>query len=103
MIEGSGTELPGCPKHMVYGPCGGVHADEACEIDDRRCPFTRVALARWDGPVATSAPRAGDVGGRGPLIVTDLRVRPYDRRSIADVTQRLSVHGDAVLVGEHGG
>ena len=103
VIERSGTELPGCPKHMVYGPCGGVRADESCEIDDRRCPFTSLALTRWDGPEATSAPRAGVVAGRRPLIVTDLRVRPYDRRSIAAVTQRLSVDGDAVLVGEHSG
>lgn len=103
VIEGSGTQLPGCPKHMVYGPCGGVRADEACEIDDRRCPFTRVPLARWAGPEAAPSGRAGDLAAGGPLIVTDLRVRPYDRRSIADVTQRLSVHGDAVLVGEHSG
>ena len=35
------------------------------------------------------------------MIVTDLRVRPYDRDSIEQVTARLSAGSDAVLIGEH--
>ena len=28
-----------CPKHMVYGPCGGVRADDGCEVPGLRCSF----------------------------------------------------------------
>jgi methylenetetrahydrofolate reductase (NADPH) len=29
-----------CPKHMRHGPCGGVHPDNLCEVDDTlSCPY----------------------------------------------------------------
>jgi methylenetetrahydrofolate reductase (NADPH) len=37
----------------------------------------------------------------GPIIVTDMRVRPFDRRSALDVAARLAPNADAVLIGEH--
>lgn len=57
-------------------------------------------------PAAPDAarPAAGWMGSasRGdPLIVTDLRVRPFDVSSARAVTARLAGVSDAVLVGEH--
>lgn len=102
-IEDSGAAEPGCPKRMVYGPCGGVRPGGGCEVDDRSCPFVDRDTVRWAGPQpSTPAPAFGAaLGVVGPVIVTDLRVRPFDGRSIASVTRRLSASADAVLVGEH--
>ena len=50
-IEAGAVERD-CPKHMVYGPCGGVRPDLRCELDDRRCPFVDRPLVRWAGPDA---------------------------------------------------
>src|ERR687890_602308 len=45
------TREPGCPKHMVFGPCGGVRADLSCEMATHRCPFTERPLApQWAEP-----------------------------------------------------
>jgi 5,10-methylenetetrahydrofolate reductase len=102
-IEDAGTSEPRCPKRMVYGPCGGVRDGGGCEVDDRRCPFVDRGTVRWAGPAAPAPvpSLAAALGVDGPVIVTDLRVRPFDVRSIASVTQRLSRSADAVLVGEH--
>jgi 5,10-methylenetetrahydrofolate reductase len=57
---------------------------------------------QWAGPRPSAAASfSGALGADGPVIVTDLRVRPFDARSIAAVTARLSASADAVLVGEH--
>ena len=109
VIEETGRPEPTCPKHMVYGPCGGVRVDERCEVDDRPCPFVHAPTVRWTGPppprsTATTTATIGEVLGRPPgepIIITDLRVRPFDRRSIEHVTATLSAASDAVLVGEH--
>lgn len=99
-IENSGTVVESCPKRMVYGPCGGVRAGGICEVDDRPCPFVDAALVRWTGPSVDGPARA--VPSRaGGLIVTDLRVRPFDRRSIGDVVARLRASSDLLLVGDH--
>jgi len=100
-LEVSGSPHPACPKHMVYGPCGGVRADGACELGDRPCPFVGAPLVRWTGPAAPAgtfpfAPADGSF-----LIITDLRVRPFDAASIAEVTAHLAPDSDALLVGEH--
>ena len=98
-----------CPKHMVYGPCGGVRPDGACELGDRACPFVDAPLVRWHA--SEVAPRAWPIESRSaavpaiptdrPFVITDLRTVPFDLDSIEAVTRRLSVFGDAVLIGEH--
>ena len=100
-IEDAGRPDPDCPKHMVYGPCGGVKNSGACEVDERPCPFVDRALRRWDGPIVESADTATQTPFGDPAIVIDLRVRPFDLDSIRDVTARLAGVCDAVLVGEH--
>jgi 5,10-methylenetetrahydrofolate reductase len=82
-----------------------VRIDESCEVDERRCPFLDGPVVRWDGP-ATDDPadafaRSARPAGGGPIIVIDLRVRPFDATSITAVTRRLSPNADLLLVGEH--
>jgi 5,10-methylenetetrahydrofolate reductase len=107
-IEGTEAVVgpdPGCPKHMIYGPCGGVREPDRCEIDDRRCPFVARELVAWrtPPPPGRAAPWLEPDGPRrdGPVILTDLRVRPYDLTSIAAVTHTLAADSDALLIGEH--
>lgn len=95
---------PGCPKRMVYGPCGGVRAGGGCEVADVPCPFA--ALTRpvpWDGPTATGgAPAGGAVADRAhPLVLSDLSVAPFDRDGLAEVVALMAGSCDAVLVGDH--
>lgn len=85
-----------CPKHMVFGPCGGVRADESCELDPAlRCPFVDRPLPIWPGVQPVSAPTVV------PRVMTDLRVRAYDAPGIGQVAAVLGAAADAVLIGEH--
>ncbi len=89
-----------CPKRMFYGPCGGVRAGGSCEVDDRACPFVDAPLVRWAGAdIVASAPALPQRADG--LIVTDLRVRPFDRRSTHDVVTLLRESSDLLLVGDH--
>lgn len=99
-VEELGAPDPACPKHMVFGPCGGVRADGACELGDRPCPFVDRPLRRWDGPLA-GAGHPAPAPAVGPEVIVDLRVRPYDLGSIREVTGVLAPISDALLVGEH--
>ncbi|MGY1805987.1 methylenetetrahydrofolate reductase C-terminal domain-containing protein [Blastococcus sp. SYSU D00669] len=96
---------PGCPKRMVFGPCGGVRDDGACEVAARPCVFAGTPLVRWaDGPRPVPPPRPGGLLERarhGPVVLADLTVRPYDRGSVRRVVGALTPAADAVLVGEH--
>ncbi len=114
---------PGCPKRMVYGPCGGVRTDLTCEMVPNRCPFTSRDPVTWrpdaglsgGRELAAEMARAGialsaRVAGGGsllttaatrPVVLTDFTVRPYDPASVAEVTRALAGSCDAVLVGEH--
>lgn len=83
----------GCPKRMVFGPCGGVRADGACEMAPRPCVFDDVV--RWPG--ATTPGEPVDV----PLVLTDFSAPPFDPDALSDVTRILASSCDAVLVGEH--
>src|SRR3954453_6271654 len=96
---------PGCPKRMVFGPCGGVRDDGACEVAAHRCVFAGPPLVRWAGePVPAPPPRPGGLLERArsrPVVLADLTVRPYDRGSVRRVVGLLAPAADAVLVGEH--
>jgi 5,10-methylenetetrahydrofolate reductase len=112
---------PGCPKRMVYGPCGGVRDDLSCEMGSFRCPFTERPPVEWlpepglsgGRQLAAEMSRAGialsAVGGGSllataasrPVVLTDFTVRPYDPASMAEVADALAGACDALLVGEH--
>jgi 5,10-methylenetetrahydrofolate reductase len=101
-IEDAGVVDVRCPKHMVYGPCGGVRPDGVCELGDRPCPFVDRPVVTWTGPIADAAdfPLAPRRDG-GPVIVTDMRVQPFVRRSVLEIAERLAPNTDALLIGEH--
>ena len=44
-----------CPKHMTFGPCGGVGADGSCEVADVPCSFLGVPTVRWRDRVGVAA------------------------------------------------
>lgn len=93
----------GCPKRMVLGPCGGVRADERCEVAEHRCVFLDGPLPGWPEapvePVGTSALLAA--ARRGPVVLTDLSTAPYDAESVRRVVEVLAPVSDALLAGEH--
>ncbi len=95
----------GCPKRMVYGPCGGVRDDLTCEVAPVPCPFTADRRpvpwpAALGHPPPPTAPLLDRVAA-GPVIVTDLPSRPFDRALLVETTEVLAPSCDALLVGEH--
>ncbi|HEX8304846.1 MAG TPA: methylenetetrahydrofolate reductase [Jatrophihabitans sp.] len=98
------TREPRCPKHMVFGPCGGVRPDLSCEMAAHRCPFTeRPTAPRWaEPPPERPAPSALLEALRThPVVVTDLTLPAYDAEAVARITAVLAGSCDALLVGEH--
>jgi methylenetetrahydrofolate reductase (NADPH) len=97
-----------CPKHMTYGPCGGVHPDGTCEIASLPCPFARGDLAAWQDaqPEMQTVTPAGqtflETMQRRPVIVTDLPTTPLSADSIRASADALVGFADAVLLGDHG-
>jgi 5,10-methylenetetrahydrofolate reductase len=118
-----------CPKHMEYGPCGGVDFDGTCEVGEFRCVFLDTPTVRWhgtpraDAPVepqsgdvyATAAaahresvePQAGAAAMRAllatrPIVVADFPARSLDRVSLADCAAALAGRVDATLAGDSG-
>ena len=89
---------PTCPKHMVFGPCGGVRPSGGCEVEPTRaCPFVSRPLPAWPSPPG-SGPRV-----TAPSILTDLHVRPRDATSLRAVARRLRGSCAGVLAGDHAG
>lgn len=88
-------EIPrgGCPKRMVYGPCGGTHPDRRCEMLPVPCVF--------DEPVAPVAETPGRPLASAPLVLSDFSTPPFDRVALARTSAILGPSCDAVLVGEH--
>jgi 5,10-methylenetetrahydrofolate reductase len=100
-----GAGHPGCPKRMVFGPCGGVRDDGRCELADHPCVFLDAPLPRWTVPAPPAPdPRPGSLLDRarnGPVVLTDLTVRPFDPASVGRVARVLAPVSDGLLVGEH--
>ena len=91
--------LPGCPKEMVYGPCGGVTVSGGCEVDDRRCPFVDLA-----SPITWQAGPAGavrDVVSARREVWVDLRPDPSMEWETREAVEVLAAAGAGVLIGEH--
>jgi methylenetetrahydrofolate reductase (NADPH) len=103
-LSGMEPEVPrlGCPKRMVFGPCGGVRDDERCEMAEHRCVFLDPPVMSWPvvstGPVA-DPPAEGDLAG--PVVLSDLSVAPFDPASVRRVVGVLGPVSDGLLVGEH--
>jgi methylenetetrahydrofolate reductase (NADPH) len=100
------ADLSTCPKAMTFGPCGGVRDDDSCELDARPCPFAGPGadVVRWEGePLAATYPGSTllAAAARGPVVLTDMTIPPYDPEGVAAVTETLAGSCDAVLVGEH--
>lgn len=99
----------GCPKRMVFGPCGGVRPDERCEMGDFRCVFTGpdAVLPPWQGPEGppgggpASAESLPAAGYRPPLVLTDLSVPPADAETLTATARLLAPTCDGLLVGDH--
>ena len=105
--------IDACPKHMEYGPCGGVGFDGSCEIDaTRRCAFLPRPTVPWAGVdravVPSPAPRtiAGEQTlaalGTRPWVVADLPARALSVPSIDACAAVLTGEVDAVLAGDAG-
>ncbi|MGI8456720.1 MAG: methylenetetrahydrofolate reductase C-terminal domain-containing protein [Propionibacteriaceae bacterium] len=86
---------PGCPKQMVYGPCGGVRVDGRCEMAERPCVFGDLAEAVPVGRVEGGPPTAV------PTVLTDLSTPPADAATLRSTAARLAPSCDAVLLGDH--
>jgi 5,10-methylenetetrahydrofolate reductase len=102
------TPLPraGCPKRMVYGPCGGVREDGACEMVAAACVFDGVALPDPSlGPALGPSPGPSSAELRPPVriptILTDLSAPPADAGALRATARVLAGSCDAVLVGDH--
>lgn len=95
---------PGCPKRMVFGPCGGVRDDGRCEVAEHPCVFLDAPVA-WPGPeVQPPTARPGgllDRAATGPVVLADLSVPPYDRTALRRVVDVLAPTADGLLIGEH--
>ncbi len=107
-----------CPKHMEYGPCGGVEFDGTCEVADFRCVFLETPTVRWHGVASDDAPGASDpvppppvsagatamreLMAARPIVVADFPARALDAESIAQCCGILAGSVDAVLAGDAG-
>jgi 5,10-methylenetetrahydrofolate reductase len=95
----------GCPKRMVFGPCGGVRQDERCEVAEHRCVFVDPPLVRWQGPPVAPPPPAADGllarAATGPVVLTDLSAPAFDAAAVRRVVAVLGPVSDALLLGEH--
>jgi len=107
-----------CPKHMEYGPCGGVEFDGSCEVADFRCVFLEMPTVRWHGvessvapgssdPVPEPSASAGALGMRElmstrAIVVADFPARALDAASLSECAGLLAGSVDAVLAGDAG-
>ncbi|KQU71074.1 methylenetetrahydrofolate reductase [Phycicoccus sp. Root101] len=102
----SQQRVPGCPKRMVYGPCGGVRVDGECEMIPHPCVFDRLAdlpdRLLGDGEaLAVDRLMTPSARWQPPLVLTDLSVPPADAATLRSTARLLAPSCDAVLVGDH--
>lgn len=102
----SQERVAGCPKRMVYGPCGGVRADGSCEMVAAPCVFDRLVelpAGFVGGPTAASDDHLQEASGGVvvPMILTDLSVPPCDAATLRSTARLLASSCDALLVGDH--
>jgi methylenetetrahydrofolate reductase (NADPH) len=96
----------GCPKRMVFGPCGGVRDDERCELAEHRCVFLDEPAVLWPHPPARQSSASSAVSflsgaAAGAVILSDLSVAPFDPVSVRRVVAVLAPVSDGLLAGEH--
>lgn len=106
------AESPACPKHMEFGPCGGVEFDGSCEVGAAvggpgRCVFLDTPVVRWQGssPAAADAPGAArmrETLAMRQIVVADFPARALDAGSLAECAEALRGTVDAVLAGDSG-
>ncbi|MGD9705809.1 MAG: methylenetetrahydrofolate reductase C-terminal domain-containing protein [Acidimicrobiia bacterium] len=96
--HGAGSNVEACPKSMHHGPCGGVHQDGGCEVDDRTCPFLREARM-MPTPRRPSVP----LELAPPVVLVDVRVPLAWTGDTSEFWSRTaaSLSGCWVLIGEH--
>jgi methylenetetrahydrofolate reductase (NADPH) len=97
--------LASCPKHMTYGPCGGVGLDGSCEVVPEPCVFLDEPVVAWTDPTAPAAlSPAGrtllDTAARRPLIISGMPAAPLSAASIEDCAELMRGTVDAVLAGD---
>lgn len=90
----------GCPKRMVFGPCGGVRAGGRCEVDEHQCPFVTLAAPRWTD-LAPPAPSLPALPGGRVFIVCDFRPSEPTLDSARLLARRYQGWSDAILLGDH--
>lgn len=106
-------ERAACPKHMIYGPCGGVEFDGSCEVTVQhggpgRCGFLDTPTVRWhDAAPAVATPASGGERMRALLatkqiVVADFPARALDAASLVECAAALRGSADAVLAGDSG-
>jgi 5,10-methylenetetrahydrofolate reductase len=102
-----------CPKHMEFGPCGGVEFDGSCEIGvadggPGRCVFLDAPVVRWHGGDVTggaTSPGAERMRARlatTQIVVADFPARALDAASLTACAEALRGSVDAVLAGDSG-
>ncbi len=106
------TQMLECPKHMQYGPCGGVEFDGTCEVAASRCVFLDGGVREWRGidrsPTAMPTPsvptaQAATMGAlldRRQVVVADFPARALDAESLRRCARILAGTVDATLAGD---
>jgi 5,10-methylenetetrahydrofolate reductase len=95
---------PLCPKHMEYGPCGGVALTGECEVGPPPCVFLDRPTVRWSGPAneGKGASPIREILAHRQIVVADFPARALDAESLADCAAILVGSVDAVLAGDSG-
>jgi len=115
----------GCPKHMEYGPCGGVEFDGTCEVAAHPCVFLGTPTVEWHGlvddppaadaiahvssadplpvpPVSSGSTRMRELLAARAIVVADFPAAALSAESIAECAAVLVGTVDVVLAGDAG-